>query len=712
VTRLPIPGHDDGTWGDILNDYLSVEHNSDGTLKKAADIQAAKDTATAAQQTATSAQTTANSAEQAANKGQANGYAPLDGARKIPSANLPAASPTPDATTTSRGVIQLAGDLSGTAASPTVPGLAAKATDSTVVHLAGTETITGDKNFTGALTKGGQAVILANDTRLTDTRTPTDNSVATTKLQDGAVTAAKIADATISASKFDSTTNTYLADAQTAVQSVNGKTGQAVSLVASDLSAAPNTRLVTTGTGLTGGGNLTADRTISVTNDSTTQRVEVAAGGTLQGTRKRVNFVAGSGMTVTATDDSANNKVDVTLSSPAGSASPVGVYMPSGWGANWSSRLAAAGSSPARLAICGDSIGRGYFSSNLDTKGWAGVIAAALRTKYGDGGSGFHGTADTTVWAAAKGVPSAARTAYATAGNFMTATGSWAVATGTGGTFGPGGTGIKAGATTDTLSATVRGTTAKVFYLGTGASFTVSIDGGGTQTITPDGSTAVKVATFSGLSSGNHTVLVAATGWVTGGGSGDVTIYGVAGENASGVIVNNYSTYGQNTSGFANADTLRQGSWNGGYNYPADLVIYQLAANDCASNVVADTWLANTQGYFAGVLDSYNGGNVLTGSTQDGSTDTLFLMPHIGGFDGNKIWASYQARFRGIAQGYDAGLIDFTAIGRRSWQRWSNLGYWAVTDGTGGAGADKVHPSDAGHAFMAAQIQAAFPIVP
>lgn len=30
--RLPTPGSDDGTWGDILNSYLSVAHKSDGTL--------------------------------------------------------------------------------------------------------------------------------------------------------------------------------------------------------------------------------------------------------------------------------------------------------------------------------------------------------------------------------------------------------------------------------------------------------------------------------------------------------------------------------------------------------------------------------------------------------------------------------------------------------------------------------------------------------
>jgi len=33
VPRLPQPGSDNGTWGDILNDYLSQIHNSDGSLK-------------------------------------------------------------------------------------------------------------------------------------------------------------------------------------------------------------------------------------------------------------------------------------------------------------------------------------------------------------------------------------------------------------------------------------------------------------------------------------------------------------------------------------------------------------------------------------------------------------------------------------------------------------------------------------------------------
>ncbi len=33
MSRLPIPGADSGTWGSVLNDYLSQSHKADGTLK-------------------------------------------------------------------------------------------------------------------------------------------------------------------------------------------------------------------------------------------------------------------------------------------------------------------------------------------------------------------------------------------------------------------------------------------------------------------------------------------------------------------------------------------------------------------------------------------------------------------------------------------------------------------------------------------------------
>ena len=33
MARLPIPGGDAGSWGGVLNDFLGVEHNADGSLK-------------------------------------------------------------------------------------------------------------------------------------------------------------------------------------------------------------------------------------------------------------------------------------------------------------------------------------------------------------------------------------------------------------------------------------------------------------------------------------------------------------------------------------------------------------------------------------------------------------------------------------------------------------------------------------------------------
>ncbi len=66
--------------------------------------------------------------EKTANKGAANGYAPLNSSSAVPVANLPGAS------TNSYGVVQLAGDLAGTAAAPTVPALANKVNTSTTIN--------------------------------------------------------------------------------------------------------------------------------------------------------------------------------------------------------------------------------------------------------------------------------------------------------------------------------------------------------------------------------------------------------------------------------------------------------------------------------------------------------------------------------------------------------------------------------------------------
>jgi hypothetical protein len=93
MSRLPTPGGDTNIWGDVLNDFLLVEHNGDGTHRTAVN---------------------------------------------------------PDATTTTKGKLKLAGDLAGTADAPTVPALSTKANDTAVVHATGDETVAGIKTFTSS----------------------------------------------------------------------------------------------------------------------------------------------------------------------------------------------------------------------------------------------------------------------------------------------------------------------------------------------------------------------------------------------------------------------------------------------------------------------------------------------------------------------------------------------------------------------------------
>lgn len=158
MSRLPIPGSDDGSWGTILNDYLAVEHNADGTLKKAGQITQAA-TAAANAQTSADAKYTlpaggipdtdlsgavqtslANADARDAVKLQGNDVdpgTPADGqvlayvsASNAWVPSTASSTVVSDATTSAKGIVQLAGDLAGTAAAPTVPGLAGKANTS------------------------------------------------------------------------------------------------------------------------------------------------------------------------------------------------------------------------------------------------------------------------------------------------------------------------------------------------------------------------------------------------------------------------------------------------------------------------------------------------------------------------------------------------------------------------------------------------------
>ncbi len=76
MSRLPIPGADDGQWGKILNDYLSQAHDSEGDLKA--------DSVGTSQIKASSV-----TPQQISGIGQANGLAPLDSDGKLTAVHLP-----------------------------------------------------------------------------------------------------------------------------------------------------------------------------------------------------------------------------------------------------------------------------------------------------------------------------------------------------------------------------------------------------------------------------------------------------------------------------------------------------------------------------------------------------------------------------------------------------------------------------------------------
>lgn len=161
MARLPTPGSDKGTWGDVLNQFLGVEHDSDGSLKRGDEI-------TQASSNAADAKTIAQNAETAATAAQSKADSSVQ--------SVNAKSPDP-----SGAVTLTAADISG------VPD------DGLVVHKAGVETISGNKNFTGGLAKNGSDVVDTTDTRLTDQRTPLDGSVTTTKITVGGLAPASIA---------------------------------------------------------------------------------------------------------------------------------------------------------------------------------------------------------------------------------------------------------------------------------------------------------------------------------------------------------------------------------------------------------------------------------------------------------------------------------------------------------------------------------------
>jgi hypothetical protein len=168
MARLPIPGSDDGTWGQVLNGFLAISHDSDGTIKaNAVDSTALQDNSVSGTKIQDN---TVTEAKLSAGSG-ANGQVLTKNSSLSGGFEWTSAAGSPDATTTTKGIVQLAGDLSGTAASPTVPGLANKVNTSTTISagtgLTGGGDLTTNRTISANFGTTAGTIMQGNDARVT-----------------------------------------------------------------------------------------------------------------------------------------------------------------------------------------------------------------------------------------------------------------------------------------------------------------------------------------------------------------------------------------------------------------------------------------------------------------------------------------------------------------------------------------------------------------
>lgn len=167
MARLPVPGSDDGTWGDVLNDFLQVSLDSGGSLKAGAVNSAAlQNNSVSGAKLQDNSVTNAKLGTGAGTDGQvltrdsgaSGGF------------TWTSVAGSPDATTTSKGMVQLAGDLSGTASSPTVPALSNKANTSTTISagtgLTGGGDLTASRTISANFGTSAGTIAQGNDSRI------------------------------------------------------------------------------------------------------------------------------------------------------------------------------------------------------------------------------------------------------------------------------------------------------------------------------------------------------------------------------------------------------------------------------------------------------------------------------------------------------------------------------------------------------------------
>jgi lysophospholipase L1-like esterase len=357
---------------------------------------------------------------------------------------------------------------------------------------------------------------------------------------------------------------------------------------------------------------------------------------------------------------------------------------------NWRSKLAGTKTGNATLAVVGDSISVGNWSSDITTSttatNYVGLIRTALQAQYGDGGSGFIGT---------NLIPTYDGGGYVSG---VSCVGAWTffpngASTGAASNGGPSNTSSYSSTIGNTITYTgVRGQTLTVYYINFAVgSYTVTVDGTVVGTVTTTGGGAYTSQSFT-IPAGSHTVVLTITS------SAIVVFFGIRCTNPTGVIVDNYSHGGETVLGFSSQNTAID--WSGGVLNPCDLYMLNLGVNDCANT----GGLTSSDAYISTVFKIFD--RIKNGPSYNSSlgTDFAIALPAIGKFQGSDInMAVISKSANAICNHYGGVFIDMGTATGNSWLNAYNLGLWGL-DGTGASGNNSVHPSNAGHAAYAQTI--------
>ncbi len=623
MARLPTPGSDDGTWGDILNEFLKVEHNTDGTLKPAGSladkaddtdvVHASGDETVGGVKTFSSPPVvpTPTASAQAASKAYVDSSV---------------AAGAPDATTTSKGIVQLAGDLGGTAASPTVPGLAGK------------QAASNDLSAIAGLTPANDD-LLQRKSGAWINRTPAQVK-----------TDLALAKSDVGLSNVDNTS-----DANKPVS-----TAQQTALNAK----ADKTTTITAGTGLTGGGDLSTDRTLTVSYGTAAGTAAQGNDSRITGAEQTTNKGAASGY---APLDSTSKVPAANLPSSVSSVNAyTGAVTVAAGGLSlsgltyWRQSLAGRYLAPTRAVFIGSSTTAGS-NATTRTRRYTDRLGAILHACYDGVGiiGGQHVLGVDSGWSFGGSHPNDG--------------------------YGLGLASVSL-ATSATMSQTFNPTTGFTLYFVQGpgqGSFTVSIDGGTATTIIPDTSGAANRHDGSWksavLTRGSHSILITATNACIISG-----VYVYDGDETSGVQVFNSGKGGTTAADFAGANastiTTRLGTLSPG------LVAIMLGSNDYQTGVVPNTFKTNIQTIIS---------NIKAGVTPAPSFLLIGTYRRLDVSSPTYPWSAYLQAMSDIAAAdpTNVSFVDISAPYPSANNSTSDP--WDVID------TDSIHQTDRGHAMMA-----------